>query len=209
MVPFTGRSLAGRILEFLRTWWPVAAFLVPVLVVQTVWSARYDVAGHAADHLQSATPVFPMVFLSAVLLWALPGRRRRDLLLWLLLGAAIVSCLVVLAGNVRVIEAIDGATWSDTQASQLGPTRPGFESGHDLAAFGAWGAVLATMLAAGLLWRRRLVSAKVAAAAVVVSLVVPYFIAPGAGMVVLAVSVAVARSRRDLRLARSSSLGLS
>jgi hypothetical protein len=150
-----------------------------------------------------------MVFLSAVLLWALPGRRRRDLLLWLLLGAAIVSCLVVLAGNVRVIEAIDGATWSDTQASQLGPTRPGFESGHDLAAFGAWGAVLATMLAAGLLWRRRLVSAKVAAAAAVVSLVVPYFIAPGAGMVVLAVSVAVARSRRDLRLARSSSLGLS
>jgi hypothetical protein len=201
-VPSTGRSLAGRILELLRTWWPVAAFLVPVLVVQTGWSARYDVAGHAADHLQSATPVFPMVFLSAVLLWALPGHGRRDLLLWLLLAAAIASCLVVMAGNVRVIDAIDGATWSDTQASQLGPTRPGFESGHDLAALGAWGAVLATMLAAGLLWRRGLASAKVAAAAAVVSLVVPYFIAPGAGVVVLVVSAAVARAR-DLRLARS------
>ena len=208
-MPSTGRSLAGRILELLRTWWPVAAFLVPVLVVQTVWSARYDVAGHAADHLQSATPVFPMVFLSAVLLWALPGRGRRDLWLWLLLAAAIASCLVVLAGNVQVIDAIGGATWSDTQASQLGPARPGFESGHDLAALGAWGAVLATMLAAGLLWRRRLVSAKVAAAAVAVSLVVPYFIAPGAGVVVLAVSAAVARSRRDPRLARSSSPSLS
>jgi hypothetical protein len=208
-VPSTGRSLAGRILEFLGTWWPVAAFLVPVLVVQTVWSARYDVAGHAADHLQSATPVFPMVFLSAVLLWALPGRGRRDLLLWLLLGAAIASCLVVLAGNLQVIDAIDGATWSDSQASQLGPTRPGLESGHDLAALGAWGAVLATILAAGLLWRRRLVSAKVAAAAVAVSLVVPHFIAPGAGVVVLAVSAAVARSRRDLRLARSRSPSLS
>jgi hypothetical protein len=203
-VPATGRSLAGRILEFCGTWWPVAAFLVPVLVVQTVWSARYEVAGHAADHLQSATPVFPMVFLSAVLVWALPGRGRRDLLLWLLLGAAIVSCLLVLAGNVQVIDAIDGATWSDTQASQLGPARPGFESGHHLAARGAWGAVLATILAVGLLWRRRLVSAKVAAAAAMVSLVVPYFIAPGAGVVVLAVSAAVARSRRDLRLARSS-----
>jgi len=173
---------------------------VPVLVVQTVWSGRYDVAGHAADHLQSATPVFPMVFLSAVLVWALPGRGRRDLLL----GAAIASCLVVLAGNVQVIDAIDGATWSDTQASQLGPARPGFESGHDLAALGAWGAVLATILAAGLLWRRQLVSAKVAAAAAIVSLVVPYFIAPGAGVVVLAVSAAVARSQRDLRLAPSS-----
>ena len=69
--------------------------------------------------------VFPMAFLSAVLLWALPGRGRRDLLLWLLLGAAIASCLVVLAGNVRVIDAIGGATWNDAQASQLGPTRPG------------------------------------------------------------------------------------
>ena len=203
-MPPTGRYLAGRILEFFGTWWPVAAFLAPVLVVQTVWSARYDVAAHAADHLQSATPVFPMVFLSAVLVWALPGRGRRDLLLWLLLGAAIASCLLVLAGNVQVIDAIDGATWSDGQASQLGPARPGFESGHDLAALGAWGVVLATILAAGLLWRRRLVSAKVAAAAAMVSLVVPYFIAPGAGVVVLAVSAAVARSRRDLRLARSS-----
>jgi hypothetical protein len=144
-----GPSILGRVLGFFRTWWPVAAFLVPVLVVQAVWSSRYDVAGHAADHLQSATPVFPMAFLSAVLLWALPSRGRRDLLLWLLLGAAIASCLVVLAGNVRVIDAIGGATWNDAQASQLGPTRPGFESGHDLAELGAWGAVLATMLAAG------------------------------------------------------------
>jgi type IV secretory pathway TrbD component len=54
-----------------------------------------------------------------------------------------------------------------------------------------------------------LVSAKVAAAAVAVSLVVPYFIAPGAGVVVLAVSAAVARSRRDPRLAQSSSPSLS
>ena len=194
----TGQSISSRVLEFLRTWWPAAAFLVPVLVVQAVWSSRYDVAGHAADHLQSATPVFPMAFLSAVL-WALPGRGRRDLLLWLLLGAAIAGCLVVLAGNVRVIDAIGGATWNDAQASQLGPTRPGFESGHDLAELGAWGAVLATMLAAGLLWLRGLVSAQVAAAAAAVSLVFPHFIAPGAGVVVLAVSVVVARSRRLAR----------
>jgi hypothetical protein len=191
--------VVDRVLDFLRTWWPVAAFLLPVLVVQTVWSARYDVAGHAADHLQSATPVFPMAFLSAVLLWALPGRGRRDPLLWLLVAAALAGCLVVMVGNVRVIDAIGGATWNDTQASQLGPTRPGFESGHDLAELGAWGAVLATMLVAGLLWLRRLVSAKVAVAAAAVSLVFPHFIAPGAGMVVLAVAAALAHSR-DLRL---------
>jgi hypothetical protein len=199
-----GRSLTDRLLEIFRNWWPVAAFLVPVLVAQTLWSGRYEVAGHAVGHLQSATPVFPMIFLSAVLLWALPGRGRRDRLLWLLLAAAIASCLVVLVGNVRVVEAIDGATWTNAQASQLGPARPGFESGHDLAQLGAWGAVLATTLTAGLLWQRRLVSAKVAAAAAVVSVVVPSFIAPGAGMVVLAVSAAVAHARGDRRLARGS-----
>jgi hypothetical protein len=172
-VPAVARSLADRVTAFLRTWWPVAAFLLPVLVVQSLWSARYDVAGHAADHLQSATPVFPMVFLSAVLLWALPRRARRDPWLWLLTAAAIAGCLVVMAGNVRVIDAIGGAAWSDTQASQLGPTRPGFESGHDLAEVGAWGAELATMLAAGLLWVRRLASATVAAAAAAVSLFSP------------------------------------
>ena len=95
-MPATEWSVADRVVDFARSWWPVAAFLLPVLVVQSVWSARYDVAGHAADHLQSATPVFPMVFLSAVLLWALPGRGRRDPLLWLLLVAAIASCLVVM-----------------------------------------------------------------------------------------------------------------
>src|SRR5215217_5766263 len=41
----TGPSLVGRVLGFLRRWWPVAAFLVPVLVAQTVWSSRYDLAG--------------------------------------------------------------------------------------------------------------------------------------------------------------------
>ena len=195
----TGPSLVGRVLWFLRRWWPVAAFLVPVLVAQTVWSSRYDLAGHAADHLQSATPVFPMAFLSAVLVWALPGRGRRDPVLWLMLAAAIASCLVVLAGNVRVIDTIGGATWSDAQASQLGPTRPGFESGHDLAELGGWGAVLV----AGLLWLRGLVSARVAVAAALVSLVFPHFIAPGAGLVVLVISVAVTRWRR---LAPSRSL---
>jgi hypothetical protein len=192
----TGPSIVGRVLELLRRWWPVAAFLAAVLVAQTVWSSQYDVAGHAADHLQSATPVFPMAFLSAVLLWALPGRGRRDLVLWLLLAAAITSCLVVLVGNVRVIDAIGSATWNDAQASQLAPTQPGFESGHDLAEVGGWGAVLATMLVGGLLWLRGLVSARVAVAAALVSLVFPHFIAPGAGVVVLVVSVAVARSRR-------------
>jgi hypothetical protein len=52
------------------------------------------------------------------------------------------------------------------------------------------------MLAAGLLWLRRLVSARVAVAAALLSLLFPHFIAPGAGLVVLAASVAVTRAGR-------------
>jgi hypothetical protein len=208
-VSSTGRSLGDRVLGLVRAWWPVAAFLALVLVAQTIWSAQYSVAGHAvghaADHLRSATPVFPVAFMSTVLLWALPRRGRGDLLLWLLLAATIASCLMVMAGNVRVINAIDGEIWNDAQASQLGPARPGFESGHDLAELGGWGAVVATMLIAGLLWLRGLVPAKIAAIAAAVSLLAPHFIAPGAGLVVLAVWAILARSR-DLRVARSRPL---
>ena len=73
-----------------------------------------------------------------------------------LLATAIASCLVVLVGNIQVVEAMDGATWTDARAGQLGPARAGFASGHDLAQLGAWGAVLATMLTTRLLWQRRL-----------------------------------------------------
>src|SRR4029453_14192926 len=111
-----GRSPTDALLEIVANWWPVGAFLLPVLVPQALWAGRYEVTGHAVGHLQSATPVFPMIFLSAVLLWALPGRGRRDRQLWLLLAAALPRCLVVLVGNVLVIEAIHGATWTDAQA---------------------------------------------------------------------------------------------
>jgi hypothetical protein len=189
------QTLGRRAGRLMRNWWPVAAFLAPVLVAQAIWQAQYDVSGHAAGHLSSATAVFPMVFVSAVLLWALPGRARRDPLLWLLLITAVAGCLVVLAGNVRVVDAIGGETWSDEQASLLGATRQGFESGHDLAQQGALGAVVATVLAAGLLWRRRLTSAKVAAGAAVLSVIFPYWMAPGFGIVVLVVAAVVARAR--------------
>jgi hypothetical protein len=201
----TERSLAGWAVLLFREWWPAVVFLVPVLLVQAVWSAQYEAAGHAAGHLESATAIFLMVFVSAVWVWVLPRRGQRDPLLWLLIAAALGSCLLVLVGNVQVVDAIGDDDWSDAQASALGPSRPGFESGHDLAMLGAGGAVLATMLIAGLLWRRGLVSGYVAAAAAALSLLFPYWIFPGFGILVLVISAVRARSRR-LREARGNGL---
>jgi hypothetical protein len=195
-VPLSEQSVTIRGTRLLRNWWPIVAFLVPVAIVQTIWSAQYDVAGHAAAHLSSATTVFAMVFASAVLLWALPERGRRNPWLWLLFAAAIGGSLVVMAGNLQVVDAIGGETWTDAQASRLGPARPGFESGHDLASQGARGVVLAAILAAGLLWRLRLVSAKAAAGSAGLSLIFPPWIAPGFGIVILVISAVLARARR-------------
>ena len=188
--------MAQRLVRIARDWWPVVAFLSPVLLLQAVWSAQYDVAGHAAGHLGSAMVVFPMLFVCAVLIWALPEQGRRDPWLWLIFAVILGGCLVVMAGNIQVVDAIGGDTWSDAQAGQLGALRQGFESGHDLAERGAWGVVLAAIVAAGLLWRRRLVSTKAAVAAGALSLIFPYWIVPGFGIVVLAVSVMLARGRR-------------
>ena len=186
-----------------RDWWPVPAFLVPIVVVQAVWTGGYDVEGHAAGHLSSATAVFPMAFMAATLLWALPADGRRDPALWLLLAAALAGTVVVLAGNLRVVDALAGDQWSDGDAGRLEATGPGLESGHDLAAQGAYLAVAATMLLAGLLWRRRLASPRAAAGAAFLSLLVPPWIAPGFGIVVLVVAAGAARARR-LSRARSS-----
>src|SRR5437660_1249618 len=42
-----------------RRWWPVPALIVSSLVVQKVFfESRYDVSGHAAEHLSSANAPF-------------------------------------------------------------------------------------------------------------------------------------------------------
>ena len=110
-----------------------------------------------------------------------------------------------MVGNVRVVDAIGDDDWTDTQASALGPSRPGFESVSHLAMMGAAGSVLATMLIAVLcggagtrfgLCRRGSCCAES-------PLPTPIF--PGFGILVLMISAVVARSRR-LREARGSGL---
>ena len=61
---------------------------------------------------------------------------------------------------------------------------------------GAWGVVAAAIILTELLWRRGLVSTKVAIAAAVLSVIFPYWIFPGFGMLVVVVAVVAARARR-------------
>jgi hypothetical protein len=191
--------LAARARRGVGLWWPVAGFFLAVVAGQMVWQTQFDVAGHAAGHLASAAVVFPMTFVAAVLVFALPASARRDVWLWLMLAAVAVSSLVVMQGNLRVVDAVGDRVWSDEQAGALGPSTPGFESGHHLAELGALAVLVAAVAGAVLLWRRRCVSGRVAVAAAVLSVLFPYWIFPGFGIVVLTIAVVAARVRR-LRL---------
>lgn len=180
-----------RTLRSLRRFWPVIAMLVAIIAVQAVWASRYAASGHAADHLSSATAVFGITFLIGVIVWGVGADHRRGLVLWLLAALTVLGALGVAAGNVSVVDAIGTESWSYEEADALGPSRPGFTDGHDLAQRAAWGTVVATVLLAGWLGFRRVVSPWVAGAAVVASVVFPSWVLPGAGLLVLAGTLVV------------------
>lgn len=179
-----------------RDWWPVPAMLVPVLVAQIVWFGHYHATGHAAGHLVSATTIFGVVFALAVLVWASPSLLRRRWELWVLVACVAVSALIPTIGNLRVVDAIGTRDWTDDQASANGPLRPGFGSGHDLAERGVWLVIGFAVLLAGWFWFKHGVRTGVAIAAIILSLIFPPWIFPGAGSIVLTVATVVRRARR-------------
>ena len=153
-----------------RRWWPVPVLLAASLVVQTAFfESRYDVSGHAAEHLSSASVAFFAFALVAILLYVTPLARRQPLVLvtsamWLF------STVLVLVGNVRVVDALVGAGMSDTPTSQL-IVDDTLDSAHDLANLAPWLGVLTAIALTGALWRYRHVSGRVAVGSAVLSLI--------------------------------------
>jgi hypothetical protein len=65
-----------------RRWWPVPVILASSILVQKLlFEGRYEVAGHAAGHLSSATAPFGAFAFVGILLWTTPtGRRQPEVL---------------------------------------------------------------------------------------------------------------------------------
>jgi len=177
------------------------------LVVQKVFfESRYDVSGHAAEHLSSASAAFPAFALVAILLYVTPRARRQPLVLvtsatWLL------GTVLVLVGNVRVVDALVGAGLGDTPTSQLVEDAT-IDSAHDLANLAPWLAVLAALALTAALRRYRHVSGRVAIGAAVLSVIFPPWIIPGAGVLVVTIArcIAYRSSQADRRLSDSASV---
>jgi hypothetical protein len=184
----------------IQNWWPIAVFFSFVLALQVVFANSIVANGkHASDHLQSAQIIFPVVFFLAVIFWAArEARRHADV--WVAGAMVGLASFVVALGNLRVIWAIGGDSWTDAQAGEFGSARPGFDSGHSLAEIGTTAGVAAIVLFIAVLRTHRIVRIGPAIAAVALSLLP--LIAPGIGplallgIVVLIADLCIQRAHR-------------
>lgn len=176
-------------------WWPLVAILAVAVVGVTVVGGRYDVSGHAASHLSGGLVVFVMAAFLAITLWAAPD-VGRSWAVGLTSVAYLLGLFVILVGSLRVVDAIGDRDWSDDEAGALGEGVSGFASGHSLSDRGALLAVVASIALIWVLRSRRAIPMGLAVGATVASVLVFYWILPGAGVVVLAVGTVVLRARR-------------
>lgn len=161
-----------------------------IVAQKALLESRYDVAGHAAEHLGSAGAPFFAAALIGILLWATPrARRQADVLAGAV--AWLGTAVAVLIGNVRVIEDLVAAGAGRVSTADVPDV-----ADHDLANLAPWIAVVAALVLTAALWRRGHVSNRVAGAAVVLNVFFPPWIIPGAGVVVLVVARCIARVKQ-------------
>jgi hypothetical protein len=185
-----------------RRWWPVPVLLAVSLFLQKVFfESRYDVSGHAAAHLSSATAVFSACALVAILFYVTPAARRQPLVL-AASAAWLVSTVLVLVGNVRVVDALVRAGMGHTPDSQVVHAGD-INSSHDLANLAPLLGVVSALALTAALWRCRHVSGRVAIGAAVLNVIFPPWIMPGAGVLVLVIARCITYHRSSQAEARA------
>jgi hypothetical protein len=182
-------AYGGRLARLVRAWWPVPVLLALGVLGQTLFMSRYDVGGHAAEHLSSAAAPFVGAAVLGILFWATPRARRQ---VDVLLAAALWfgATVVVTVGNVRVIDDLIDAGHSQTPTTAVPDI-----ADHALANSSAWYASAAALVLVAAFRLRRHIGNRATIGAVVVNLIVPPWIVPGAGVVVLAIVRCVTRNR--------------
>jgi hypothetical protein len=170
-------------------WWPVPACIVVALVAQQLLlTSRYDVGGHAAEHLSGATAPFMAAAVLTILFWATPAARRQvDLLAAAALWFA--ATVLVMLGNLRVVDDLVATGNSHTPTSAVPDV-----ADHDMANSSVWYALVAAIVLVAA-FRRRGHIGNVATIGAMAAMVIPPWMIPGGGVVVLVVVRCVARAR--------------
>lgn len=174
----------------------ILAGVASVIALNIVVGALVDAKGlHARDHVSSAQGAVPLLPAMALTIWALPGNRRGLPLVALLASIVIVGGAITAVGNLNVVDAMEGESWTDAQAQEFGPSRAGFETGHDLAGTGTRIVEVGAITLALVLAALRAVTWPVAMGSALLSFVWPPHLAPGFGLIVLGVALLIAKNR--------------
>lgn len=193
-----GTTRRTRFVRVVGNWWPVPAFVAVSVVVQTRFVSRYDVGGHAAEHLGSASAPFMAAAVIGILFWATPSAlRQADVVLAAVAWFAMT--VVVMIGNLRVVDDLVQAGYGFTPTSTVPDV-----ADHSLANSSIWWAVAAAfVLVAAFRWRHHIGDAATVGACVAMAF--PPWMIPGAGVIVLTVvrCVAHGRERRSRSTLRS------
>ena len=179
-----------RFTLIVRMWWPVPALIAAALIAQQpLLSSRYDVGGHAAEHLTGASAPFMAAAVLSTLFWATP-RARRQLDLLAAGGVWFATTLLVMMGNLRVVDDLVAAGYSRTPTGSVPDV-----ADHSLANSSVWYAAAAALLLVAAWRRRRHIGNRATIGAVVATVIIPPWIIPGAGVIVLAIVRLVQRGR--------------
>lgn len=188
-VTFQTEHRVRRVTRVVREWWPVPVLLAGGVVAQQVLlNSRYDVGGHAAEHLGSASAPFMAVAVLAIVFWATPGARRQVELL-AAAGLWFGATIAVMVGNLRVIDDLVAAGHSHTPTGSVPDV-----ADHSLANSSLWYAAAVALLLP-IAFRLRGHIGNRATIGAVVAMIFPPWIIPGAGVVALAIVRCVARAR--------------
>ena len=200
-IDLTATGRVSRAAHIVREWWPVGAFVVGALLAQQLLlTSRYDVGGHAAGHLAGATAPFMAAAVLSILFWATP-RARRQMDLLVVAGAWFATTLLVMFGNLRVVDDLVAAGYSRTPTGSVPDV-----ADHSLANSSVWYAEVAALLLVAAWRRRRHIGNRATIGAVVATVIIPPWIIPGAGAIVLATVCLVKRARARSR-SRSRFIG--
>lgn len=189
-VEFATGGRASRLSHIVRALWPVPALITTALIAQQLLvTTRYHVGGHASEHLTGASAPFMAAAILCILFWTTPrGRHQVDLLV--IGGVWFATTLLVMVGNVRVVDDLVAAGYSHTPTDSVPDV-----ADHSLANSSVWYAVAAALVFVAAWRRRRHIANRSAIGAVVATVVIPPWIIPGAGVILLAIVRVVQRGR--------------
>ncbi len=186
----TATSRASRAARIVRDWWPAPAFIAGALLAQELLlSSRYSVGGHASGHLAGATAPFMAAAVVFILFWTTP-RARRQIDLLVTAGLWFGTTLLVMIGNLRVVDDLVAAGYSRTPTGSVPDV-----ADHSLANSSVWYAEVAALLLVAAWRRRRHIGNRATIGAVVATVIIPPWIIPGAGVIVVAIVRVVKRGR--------------